>query len=127
MEQTTAKKAGGGAVLSLLFVIAVLLIPRWLGGDPFGSKSKDSAEKYVGQQVYRSLGIVCERYRTEVIYKDGDTRLIAVQFYTEGAGAAGGSFCVYCVAGTVCSSTTMMGSGYDYEEALPELKALFGL
>ena len=46
--------------------------------------SKDAAEKYVGQQVYRSLGIVCERYRTEVIYKDGDTRLIAVQFYTEG-------------------------------------------
>lgn len=48
----------------------------------------------------------------------GDTRLIAVQFYTEGAGAAGGSFCVYCVAGTVCSSTNRMGSGYDYEEAL---------
>ena len=89
--------------------------------------SKDAAEKYVGQQVYRSLGIVCERYRTEVIYKDGDTRLIAVQFYTEGAGAAGGSFCVYCVAGTVCSSTNRMGSGYDYEEVLPELKALFGL
>lgn len=42
MEQTTAKKAGGGAVLSLLFVIAVLLIPRWLGEDPFGSKSRQS-------------------------------------------------------------------------------------
>ena len=112
----------------------MIWIDKAIGVQPFRKRnispialSKDAAQKYVGQQVYRSLGIVCERYRTEVIYKDGDTRLIAVQFYTEGAGAAGGSFCVYCVAGTVCSSTTMMGSGYDYEEALPELKALFGL
>lgn len=126
MDQGTAKKAGG-VVLSLLFVLGAFLIPRGRVGDWFGNKSKDAAEKYVAQQVYRSSGLVCESYRSEVVYKDGDTRLIAVQFYTKGAKAAGGSFCVYCVAGVVRSSTNMMGSGYDYKEALPELKALFGI
>lgn len=54
-------------------------------------------------------------------------RLISVHFYFEDSSNPIGSYCVCCVGGYVYSSTSMMGPGYDFEDSLPELKALFGV
>ena len=53
--------------------------------------------------------------------------MISVQFYFDGSTVPIGSYCVYCVDGYVCNSTTMMGADYDFKDSLRELKALFGI
>ena len=68
-----------------------------------------------------------EVYDTDVIYKKDGTRLIVIQFYTEGSSIAVGSYCVYCEDGYVSNSTKMMGAEYPYEDHIDELKALFGI
>ena len=130
MEQQNNSKATKviSAVISLLVLAAaVFLGPKLLSGDLFGNKSIDAAEKYVNQQVYLSLGLPCDSYKSEVIYRDGDTQLIAVKFYISGSDYVSGSYCVYCNRGYVISSTKMMGAEYSYKSNIESLKALFGI
>lgn len=131
-EQNTSSNTGnrrvGGILVRIIVIVAiVILLPKVLNIDLFGNKSVEAAEKYVNQQVYYSLGLACDHYKSEVIYKDGDVKLIAVQFYLPKATSASGSYCVYCDGGYVVSSTKMMGADYPYRDNLSNLKALFGI
>ncbi len=127
-SQQKVKPILGGGIGSLIIVLlAILVFPKIISGDLFGNKSTKAAEKYVNQQVYTTSGITCDRFKSETVYKDGDVRLIAVEFYFEDSSSAVGSYCVYCNGGYVSSSTKMMGAGYDYKSHLAELKALFGI
>lgn len=110
----------------LVLVILFIVIPNFMDGS-FGNKSIEAAEKHVNQQVYVTLGITCEKYDSNVIYKSKDIQLISVKFYTKGSPNAAGSYCVYCVNGYVINSTNMMGAEYSYKEHIDELKALFGI
>ena len=111
----------------LVVAVGVFIVPKLFGGDLFGNNAVDAAEKYVNQQVYYSLGITCEKYDTDVIYKKHVTHPITIQIYTEGSSIAVGSYCVYCEDGYVSNSTKMMGAEYPYEDHIDELKALFGI
>ncbi len=111
----------------LIILGIALFLSKVFFGDFFGTKAIDAAEKYVNQQVYESLGLPCDRYTSEPIYKDGDVRLIAVKFYLEGGSSASGSYCVYCKNGYAIGCTGMMGADYPYEENLEALQALFGI
>lgn len=87
------------AIRIIIVLVILFLIPKFLSGDLFGKKSMDAAEKYVNQQVYNSLGIACDHYQSDVIFKDGNIKLIAVQFYLPNAASPSGSYCVYCENG----------------------------
>ena len=121
------RKTGLISAGSVLAVIIVFFAVYLFSGDPFGTKAIDSAEKFVNQQVYTALGLPCERFDSECIYKDGDIRLICVYFYFEDSSTPIGSYCVYCVDGYAYNSTSMMGPSYDFRDSLPELRALFGI
>lgn len=114
-----------------LFLCIVLSLSLTACGNSMSVDSSqiniDAAEKYVNQQVYISLGITCEKYDSDVIYKSENRQLTSVKFYTEGASRALGSYCVYCVNGYVISSTGMNHAEYPYEDNIEELKALFGI
>ena len=129
MEQklNSSNKLKNTIVPIAIILIFVFVIPKLIHGDFFGNKAIDSAEKYVNQQVYTSLGIPCEKYNSEIIYKSGDIKLISVKFYTANSSVAVGSYCVYCDDEYVVNSTTMMGAEYSYKEHIEELKALFGI
>lgn len=111
-----------------MVLIGVFAVSKLIGGNLFGSKSIESAEKYVNQQVYQSLGITCDKFDSDIIYKSKDGQLVAVIFYTEGSTNPGGSCCVYCNdIGYVVNSTKIMASEYPYKKYIDELKALFGI
>ncbi len=115
-------------VMRIVIVLVILfLITRFIKGDIFGKKSIDAAEKYVNQQVYNSLGLVCDYYKSEIIFNEGDIKLVAVQFYLPDATSPSSSYCVYCKNGYVVNSTKMMGAEFPYKDKLSELKALFGI
>ena len=104
-------------VMRIVIVLVILfLITRFIKGDIFGKKSIDAAEKYVNQQVYNSLGLVCDYYKSEIIFNEGDIKLVAVQFYLPDATSPSGSYCVYCKNGYVVNSTKMMGAEFPYKD-----------
>ena len=124
----TPKRNSGQIVLRILIIAVILfVIPKFTSGDLFGKKAIDAAEKYVNQQVYTSLGLSCDRFQSEIIFKDGSTKLITVNFYFSDSSSTVGSYCVYCQNGYVVSSTTMMGANYPYRDYLSDLKDLFGI
>lgn len=130
MEQQNNSKSTKvmSTVISLLVIAAaVFLGSKLLCGDLFGNKSIDAAEKYVNHQVYSSLGLPCDSYKSDVIYSDGNTQLIAVKFYISGSDYVSGSYCVYCNRGYVVSSTKMMAAEYPYKSNIESLKAMFGI
>ena len=98
----------GSAIIMLIVAIGVFAVSNVSCGSLFSNKAIDAVEKYVAQQVYISLGVTCERYDSNVIYKSGDKQLISVRFYTKGSSYAVGSYCVYCEGEYVMNSTKMM-------------------
>lgn len=113
-------------ILSLVF--AVILIGALISnfGGLGGGSAKQAAEDKVKQNVYMSLGIVPTDFKSEVIYKSGDKRLIAVK-YGLTSSDWDGSYCVYTSGKYAMGTTQMMGADYDYDEHVEECKALFGL
>lgn len=111
-----------------IIVLIILIGSFFVGGNLFTSESDiiEDAEKMVNQDVYRNLGLVPERFDSEVIYKDGDERLIQVR-YDLASDGWDGTYCVYTLGKSASRCTTMMGATYDFEENLVETKALFGL
>lgn len=130
MNAETVKKAGGifniKTILSIVFaVIALGILISNLGGIG-GSSAKQAAEDKVKQNVYMSLGVVPTDFKSDVIYKSGDKRLIEVK-YGLTSSDWDGSYCVYTSGKYAMSTTQMMGADYDFKEHVEECKALFGL
>ena len=121
----------GSVVIILMVAIGIFAISNLSSGNSSESKAIEAAEKYVARQVYITLGVTCERYDSNVIYKSGDKKLISVKFYikgssnVKGSSFASGSYCVYCEGEYAINSTKMMGSDHSYKERIEELKALF--
>ncbi len=116
-------------------VLVIILSVVWIFGDfdliggLFGTSDStciEAAEKGVKSQVYKELGVVADRFDSEVIYKDGNDRLIAVK-YAFDDGDWGGAYCLYLVGEYVVNGTSMLPPGFDFDAQLEELKALFGL
>lgn len=129
MKKKNALGIGSVAII-LMVAIGIFAISN-LSSENSESKAIEAAEKYVARQVYITLGVTCERYDSNVIYKSGDKKLISVKFYikgssnVKGSSFASGSYCVYCEGEYAINSTKMMGADHNYKERIEELKALF--
>ena len=127
--QTVSEKNGGINLKKILSIVIVVIffgtLISNLGGLGGGS-AKQAAEDKVKQNVYMSLGIVPTDFKSDVIYKSGDKRLIVVK-YGLTSSDWDGSYCVYTSGKYAMSTTQMMGADYDFEEHVEECKALFGL
>lgn len=118
--------------INLKKILSIVVVVIFLGtlisefGGLGGGSAKKAAEDKVKQNVYMSLGIVPTDFKSDVIYKSGDKRLIVVKFGLTSSDWDG-SYCVYTSGKYVVNTTQMMGADYDFEEHVEECKALFGL
>lgn len=129
MHQLFHKKNGS---INLKKILSIVVVVIFLGtlisefGGLGGGSAKKAAEDKVKQNVYMSLGIVPTDFKSDVIYKSGDKRLIVVKFGLTSSDWDG-SYCVYTSGKYVVNTTQMMGADYDFEEHVEECKTLFGL
>lgn len=124
-----SEKKGGINLKKILSIVAIVILLGTLMsnfGGLGGGSAKKAAENKVKQNVYMSLGIVPTDFKSEVIYKSGDKRLIVVK-YGLTSSDWDGSYCVYTSGKYAMNTTQMMGADYDFEEHVEECKALFGL
>lgn len=124
-----SEKKGGINLKKILSIVVVIIFLGTLiseFGGLGGGSAKQAAEDKVKQNVYMNLGIVPTDFKSEVIYKSGDKRLIVVK-YGLTSSDWDGSYCVYTSGKYAMSTTQMMGADYDFEEHVEECKALFGL
>lgn len=127
---TQKKSSNWKTIPTVITIIGFVYIAFILFGGNIGGETKavESAEKHVKQSVYREVGVVPESFKSKVIYKDGDKRLIWVRVaLEEGSSDWGAGYCVYTIHDIVWNCTESMGGGYDFEDHLEEIKALFAL
>lgn len=130
-QTATQKKSSAWKIIpTVITIVGFVYIAFLLFGGGIGEESKaiEAAEKHVKQSVYQEVGIVPESFKSEVIYKDGDKRLIWVRVaLEEDSDDWGAGYCVYTIHDIVRNCTESMGGGYDFEDHLEEIKALFAL
>lgn len=130
-QQVTQKKSSTWKIIpTVITIVGFVYIAFLLFGGGIGEESKaiEAAEKHVKQSVYQEVGVVPESFKSEVIYKDGDKRLIWVRVaLEEDSDDWGAGYCVYTIHDIVRNCTESMGGGYDFEDHLEEIKALFAL
>ncbi len=85
------------------------------------------AENYVKSQVYNELGGVVDRFDSDIIYKKGKDAIVEVKFYIDGEVPFDGVYCVHFRNRVQYGCTDMQMSGFDGQDHLEELKALFGI
>jgi len=96
----------------------------------YESNAIDAANSYVSSQFYNDFGVAADSMDCKVIYGGKDSNgnalhLIGVRCYWNGTPAA--SYCVYTKLGSFRNSTQVLPSGYDFNENIGSLKALFGI
>lgn len=130
-QTATQKKSSAWKIIpTVITIVGFVYIAFLLFGGGIGEESKaiEAAEKHVKQSVYQEVGVVPESFKSEVIYKDGDKRLIWVRVaLEEDSDDWGAGYCVYTIHDIVRNCTESMGGGYDFEDHLEEIKALFAL
>lgn len=125
--QRTAKKKSRLSFITVILPLLPLIFYLFFHFADSGEKAAiEAAEKWVNQQVYSSLGILPKEFKSVVIYKDGQTRLIEVKFELLDENWDG-TYCVHTDQKYVLGGTNMMGGGYSFKSHLEEAKAIFGL
>ena len=124
-KQTTVKRNGMNVKGLIVFIPLIIALLSYFGVTG-GNTARKEAENHVKQSVYASLGVVPQKFNSEVIYKDGTKRLIEVKYGLTST-EWDGTYCVYLNDKYVVNSTVMMGAGYSFKEHIGEVKALFGL
>ena len=153
INQPTKKKSNGPiAVLILIALVIVgmigiaVVIPiiGSIFGDaatnfssisPAEKEAIEAAEKRAKQIVYEEKGLVATRFDSEIIYEDGDERLIVVRlgfdlpedYPTAYPSEYLFSMCVNTKHDIAFNTTTIQNGDFNYEERIEELKALFGI
>ena len=119
------------AILAWLLV-SIMLVSTGCG--IFGSKyEKDSikaAESYVTSAFRKEAGFAADNLDSEVLYSgegqnESEVYLIGVKCYSDDTAIA--AYGVYCINGVKCGATKMLPPGYDFDDNLEDLKALFGI
>lgn len=118
-------------------IIAWLLVSIMLvstGCSLFGSKYEEEsiqvAESYATSAFRKEMGFAADEVKGEVLYtgegqNESEVYLIAVKCYLERDVVA--AYGVYCVNGVRVNATKMLPPGYDFDDNLEDLKALFGI
>ncbi len=110
------------AVIGLMVTIGI-----YLSTTGIFFNYEQEAENYVKSQVYNELGGVVDRFDSDIIYKKGKDAIVEVKFYIEGEVPFDGVYCVHFKNRVRFGCTDMQMSGFDGQEHLEELKALFGI
>ena len=113
-------------------MIAIMLLTSGCGlfGNQYEKDSIQAAESYVTSAYRREIGLAADSLESEVVYSgegqnESEVYLIAVKCYAGNSAAA--AYGVYCINGVKCGATNMLPPGYDFDENLEDLKALFGI
>ena len=116
-----------GWVLAALLILSLV---RCNSQNAYKRNAIASAESYVTAQFYSDWGDSADKLESTVVYKGKEANgvpvhLIGVRCYWEGT--VTGAYCVYTRYGAFRNATTILPSGYDFEENISSLKALFGI
>lgn len=116
--------------LCLLAVLMLLASGCGLFSTPFEEESLEVAESYAVSAFRGEVGLALDDVESEVLYNEervGDNQLflIGVTCYMDGDVVA--KYGVHCLNGVKVGATKMLPPGYDFEENLSDLKALFGV
>ncbi len=98
--------------------------------EKYGKEAIDVAESYATSAFRKEMGFAADEVEGEVLYtgegqNESVVNLIAVKCYLERDVVA--AYGVYCVNGIRVNATKMLPPGYDFDENLEDLKALFGI
>lgn len=124
-EKNNNTKTGFVRIILALVTVGICVYSVFALTDTGKSPTK-SAEEKVNHEVFSIVGVVPQQLKSKVIYKDGQRRLIVVD-YGLTSGYWDGSCCVYTYGYTVMDYTQIMAYGYNFSGQINELKALFGI
>lgn len=118
------------AFICLLVAIMLLASGCSLFGSKYEEESIQVAESYATSAFRKEMGFAADEVKGEVLYtgegqNESEVYLIAVKCYLERDVVA--AYGVYCVNGVRVNATKMLPSGYDFDDNLEDLKALFGI
>lgn len=119
----------------ICLLIAIMLLISGCGlfeseGGRYEEDSIKAAESYVTSAYRREIGLAADSLESEIVYSgegqnESEVYLIAVKCYAGNNAAA--AYGVHCINGVKCGATKMLPPGYDFDENLEDLKALFGI
>ena len=118
------------AFICLLVAIMLLASGCSLFGSKYEEESIQVAESYATSAFRKEMGFAADEVKGEVLYtgegqNESEVYLIAVKCYLERDVVA--AYGVYCVNGVRVNATKMLPPGYDFDDNLEDLKALFGI
>ncbi|MBR2319841.1 MAG: hypothetical protein IKA50_03540 [Clostridia bacterium] len=118
------------ALICLLVAIMLLVSGCSLFGGKYEEESIRVAESYATSAFRQEMGFAADEVKGEVLYtgegqNESEVYLIAVKCYLERDVVA--AYGVYCVNGVRVNATKMLPPGYDFDDNLDDLKALFGI
>ncbi|MBQ3202533.1 MAG: hypothetical protein IJB36_02690 [Clostridia bacterium] len=118
------------ALICLLVAIMLLASGCSLFGSKYEEESIQVAESYATSAFRKEMGFAADEVKGEVLYtgegqNESEVYLIAVKCYLERDVVA--AYGVYCVNGVRVNATKMLPPGYDFDDNLEDLKALFGI
>ena len=118
------------ALICLLIAIMLLASGCSLFGSKYEEESIQVAESYATSAFRKEMGFAADEVKGEVLYtgegqNESEVYLIAVKCYLERDVVA--AYGVYCVNGVRVNATKMLPPGYDFDDNLEDLKALFGI
>lgn len=117
--------------LICLLVAIMLLVSGCISfGGKYEEESIQVAESYATSAFRQEMGFAADEVKGGVLYtgegqNESEVYLIAVKCYLERDVVA--AYGVYCVNGVRVNATKMLPPGYDFDDNLEDLKALFGI
>lgn len=119
----------------ICLLVAIMLLVSGCGlfeseEDKYEQEAIDAAKSYVTSAFRKEVGFAADKLECEVLYtgegqNDSTEHLISVVCHVESGAAA--AYGVYCINGIQINATKMLPPGYDFDENLEDLKALFGI
>ena len=118
------------ALICLLVAIMLLVSGCSLFGGKYEEESIRVAESYATSEFYQGFGFAADEVEGEILYtgegqNESVVHLIGVKCYWKRDVVA--AYGVYCVNGVRVNATKTLPPGYDFDENLEDLKALFGI
>lgn len=116
--------------LCLLAVLMLLTSGCGLFSTPYEDEALEATESYATSAFRNEMGFALDSVESEVLYNEervGGNQLfiIGVTCYIGDETVA--KYGVHCLNSLDVDATEMLPSGYDFEENLDDLKALFGV
>ena len=115
--------------LCLLAILMLLTAGCSLFGTPYEEGALEAAESRASSALAREIGLAPDSVECEVLHNEERVNgnqlfIIGVTCYMDGEAVA--RYGIQCLNEMAVDNTSMLPAGYDFEENLDYLKALFG-